>query len=106
MEINTGSQTVHLCTKTDELLMLWTSFIKGQYAECLVRSDGGEIGTAFTYLEPLIEDDGGHGRIFAAEDKLYLTFHSPNKQGFEKPCFVEIEDKGSTVSFVQSISHS
>lgn len=93
-------------TKTDELLMLWSTFIKGQYAECLVRFDGGEIGTAFTHLEPLIDDDGGHGMIFAAEDKLYLTFHSPNKQGCEKPCFIEIEDKGSTVSFVQSISHS
>lgn len=93
-------------TKTDELLMLWSTFIKGQYAECLVRFDSGEIGTTFTHMEPLIDDDGGHGMIFAAEDKLYLTFHSPNKQGFEKPRFVEIEDKGCTVSLVQSISLS
>ncbi len=85
-------------TKTDELLMLWSTFIKGKYAECLVRFDGGEFGTDFTHLEPLIDDDGGHGMIFADEDKLYLTFHSPNKSGFEKPRFIEIEDKGYTVS--------
>ncbi len=85
-------------TKTDELLMLWSTFIKGKYAECLVRFDGGEIGTAFTHLEPLIDDDGGHGMIFADKNNLYLTFHSPNKQGSEKPRFVEIEDKGYIVS--------
>ena len=85
-------------TKTEELLMLWSTFIKGKYAECLVRFNGGEIGTDFTHLEPLIDDDGGHGMIFTDEDNLYLTFHSPNKSGFEKPRFVEIEDKGCTVS--------
>lgn len=85
-------------TKTDELLMLWSSFIKGQYAELLVKFDSGEIGTDFTHLEPLIDNDGGHGMIFKGEDKLYLTFHSPNQSGFEKPCFVEIEDRGNTVS--------
>ncbi len=85
-------------TKTDELLMLWSSFIKGQYAELLVKFDSGEIGTDFTHLEPLIDNDGGHGMIFKGKDKLYLTFHSPNQSGFEKPCFVEIEDRGNTVS--------
>ena len=85
-------------TKTDELLMLWSTFIKGKYAECLVRFNSGEIGTAFTHLEPLIDDDGGHGMIFVDENNLYLTFHSPNKSGFEKPRFVEIEDVGYTVS--------
>ncbi|MBQ4604044.1 MAG: family 43 glycosylhydrolase [Clostridia bacterium] len=85
-------------TKTDELLMLWSSFIKGQYAELLVKFDGGEIGTDFTHLEPLIDDDGGHGMIFSGKDKLFLTYHSPNKSGFEKPRFVEIEDNGYTVS--------
>lgn len=85
-------------TKTDELLMLWSTFIKGKYAECLVKFDGGEIGTSFTHLEPLIDDDGGHGMIFCSGEKLYLTFHSPNKSGFEKPRFVEIEDKGYAVS--------
>ena len=85
-------------TKADDLLMLWSSFINGQYAELLVKFNAGEIGTDFTHLEPLIDNDGGHGMIFKGKDKLYLTYHSPNKSGFEKPCFVEIEDKGHTVS--------
>lgn len=85
-------------TKTGELLMLWSSFIKGQYAECLVKFNGGELGIDFVHLAPLIDDDGGHGMIFAGADTLYLTFHSPNTTGFEKPHFVVIEDCGDSVS--------
>ena len=54
--------------------MLWLTFINGHYSECLARFDGGEIGTDFMHMEPLIDDDGGHGMMFAVEDKLYLTF--------------------------------
>ncbi len=85
-------------TKTDELLMLWSTFIKGKYAECLVKFNNGELGMDFEHLAPLIDDDGGHGMIFSGDDKLYLTYHSPNQSGFEKPYFIEIEDKGNTIS--------
>lgn len=37
-------------TKTDELLMCWSSYVKGQYAECLVRFDDGELGMNLTHL--------------------------------------------------------
>ena len=84
-------------TKDDELLMLWSTFIKERYAECVVRFADGEIGTSFEHLEPLIDDDGGHGMIFAGKDRLYLTYHSPNTKGYEKPCFVEIEDNGDCI---------
>ena len=55
-------------TKTGELLMLWSSFILGQYAECLVKFKDGT---------------------------LQLTYHTPNKSGFEHPQFVPIEDMGT-----------
>ncbi len=85
-------------TKTDELLMIWSSFIKGQYAELLVRFKDGEIGTDFEHLAPLIDDDGGHGMIFEADNKLWLTFHSPNRTDYERPCFIEVEDNGHCIS--------
>lgn len=84
-------------TKNGTLLMLWSTFIKGKYAECLVRFSG-EFGMDFEHLSPLIDNDGGHGMIFKSEDKLYLTYHSPNTSGFEHPCFIEIEDKGDTIA--------
>lgn len=85
-------------TKTDELLMIWSSFIKGKYAELLVRFEDGEIGTNFTHLPPLIDNDGGHGMIFESDNRLCFTFHSPNTQGLEHPVFVEIKDNGNSVS--------
>ena len=85
-------------TRDDELLMIWSSFIKGKYAELLARFDGGEIGTDITHLPPLLDNDGGHGMIFQGENKLYLTFHSPNQKGFEHPAFLEIIDRGEKIS--------
>ena len=85
-------------TKSGELLMIWSSFIKEQYAELLVRFGGGELGTDFVHLPPIIDDDGGHGMIFGSEGKLVFTFHSPNATGAERPVFVEISDNGDSLS--------
>lgn len=85
-------------TKGDELLMIWSSFIKGQYAELLARFEGGEIGPNITHLPPLLDNDGGHGMIFESKGKLYLTYHSPNKRGTERPAFVEITDNGNSIA--------
>jgi len=85
-------------TKTGTLLMIWSSFIKEQYSELLVRFDDGEIGENFTHLPPLIDNDGGHGMIFCGDDTLYLTYHSPNAQLLERPVFVKLLDKGDTIS--------
>lgn len=85
-------------TQTGQLLMIWSSFIKDQYAELLVRFNGGEIGTDFIHLPPIIDNDGGHGMIFKYDNKLVFTFHSPNKSGSEHPVFVEISDNGDSIS--------
>ena len=84
-------------TKTNELLMIWSTFIGHNYIEALVRFKDGELGTDFEHLDPIITDDGGHGMIFKKQDKLYLTFHSPNKTDYERVKLIEIIDKGSTV---------
>ena len=81
-------------SKTGELFLIWSTFPEGAYAECLVKFEGGSIRNGFDHLPPLIKDDGGHGMIFRAGEKLYLTFHSPNRSGYEHPHFVEIEDLG------------
>lgn len=85
-------------TKTGELLMLWSTFPDGKYAECVARSDNGEIDGHFEHLPPMITDDGGHGMIFRAGDRLMLTFHTPNESLKEHPVFVEIEDRGDSLA--------
>ncbi len=88
-------------TKGDELLMFWSTFIKGNYAECLVRFKGGEIGTDFEHLPALVDSDGGHGMVFTDFDgNLRLTYHTPNKTNYERPHFVTLEDVGKTVKLV------
>lgn len=84
-------------TKDNVLLMIWSTFINGEYAECLVRFNDGTIKGSFEHLEPLIDDDGGHGMLFRANDKLYLTYHTPNISLQEHPEFIEIIDNGNTI---------
>ena len=55
------------------------------------------INMNFTHLDPLIDDDGGHGMIFKDDNNLYLTFHSPNKSLSERPKFVRIVDNGDNI---------
>ena len=82
-------------TKDDELIMIWSTFIKHKYAECMVKFKGGELSSDFEHLEPLIKDDGGHGMIFKTDDNLYLTYHTPNQTLSERPAFIKLKDVGS-----------
>lgn len=84
-------------TKDGTLLMIWSTSINHKYAQCIARSDNGEITGNFEHLPPLIANDGGHGMIFTANDKLLLTFHMPNKTLFERPRLIEIEDMGREI---------
>jgi len=84
-------------TENGTLLMLWSTFPNGQYAECVARSDNGEINGNFEHLEPVITNDGGHGMIFRAPNALYLTYHSPNKSLMERPLFRKLTDKGDHI---------
>lgn len=87
-------------TKNGTLLMIWSTFIKGMYAECIVRFEGGSIKNGFEHLKPMIDNDGGHGMLFEAEGQLYFTYHSPNKSGFERVCLVKVRDTGDSVELV------
>ncbi|MBQ9532306.1 MAG: family 43 glycosylhydrolase [Eubacterium sp.] len=85
-------------TKDKTLLMIWSTFIGHTYIEALVRFKDGKINDNFEHLSPIITDDGGHGMIFEADDKLYLTFHSPNQTDYERVKLTQICDKGDTIA--------
>lgn len=87
-------------TKEGVLLMLWSTFINGNYAECIVEFPDGEIGTNFRHLEPIIKNDGGHGMIFSKGEQLMLTYHLPNQTGKERPVFKKIYDTGASIELV------
>ena len=85
-------------SKTGELFMIWSSFVKGKYAEFVLKFQGGKLGTAFAHQKPLLDSDGGHGMIFSDGKNTYFTYHTPNKSLFERPEFCLFEDNGDTVT--------
>lgn len=87
-------------TKDDELIMIWSTFIDGKYAQCMAKSDNGEIDGEFIHLDPIITNDGGHGMVFKTNDSFYLTYHSPNKTDYERPVFRKIRDNGDKIELI------
>lgn len=87
-------------TKGGALLMIWSTFINHKYAQCVAKSDNGEIDGGFEHLEPLITDDGGHGMLFNHGGRLMLTYHTPNQTGLERPVFREAEDLGEKIVII------
>lgn len=88
-------------SKSGELFMIWSTFINKLYSVCLVKFENGELGTEFEHLPPLITDDGGHGMTFNDGNKLWLTFHTPNRTDYERPVFIELRDNGDSLSLVK-----
>lgn len=81
-------------TKSDRLLMLWSSVGAQGYAMGIAESETDTIIGPWRQMEtPLWAKDGGHGMIFKGfDDRLYVTFHMPNKTPDERPFFIEIEE--------------
>lgn len=78
-----------------ELLLLWSSFRGGQYAQGIARSAYGSIHGPWSQEEaPLYASDGGHGMLFRTfEDKLLLALHTPNHSPEERPVFIELKEQ-------------
>lgn len=72
-----------LRTKKEELFLLWSTFINKRYAQCVAKSDNGELNGNFQQLEPLFTEDGGHGMVFVWDGIPYLILHAPNRSGEE-----------------------
>ncbi|MFA7125868.1 MAG: glycoside hydrolase family 43 protein [Sphaerochaetaceae bacterium] len=74
------------------LVMLWSSLGKRGYAMTCAISDSGRItGPWRQAKKPLIDTDGGHGMTFRAFDnRVFVTYHSPNKTPFERLAYREV----------------
>jgi hypothetical protein len=67
-----------------------------------VKFADGVLKPEFEHLPPFTMR-GGHGMIFNVGEKIYLTYHSPNRTTFERPCFVEIVDEGDRIEVKSQI---
>lgn len=87
-------------TKSDRLIMIWSSFGVNGYAIGIALSKSGKLkGPWIQQNELLFEENGGHGMIFKTfENRLLLAFHQPNRpRGQERLKLFEIEDTGQSL---------
>lgn len=93
-------------TKTDKLLMIWSSFMDGEYAIGIAESVTGKVrGPWKQQKAPIFTSNGGHGMIFETFDgRLCIVFHRPNSPGGEERARIfELEDKGDTLVLLHEL---
>ena len=91
-------------TKDGKLLMIWSSFMNGEYAIGVAESTTGKVMGPWKQIdEPLFNRDGGHGMLFKDFDgELHLVIHVPNSpSGMERARIFDIEDTGSGLRLKQ-----
>jgi len=78
-----------------ELLILWSSFVAGDYAIGVARSTPGNIlGPWQQDAQPLYSGDGGHCMTFRDFDgNTWLSLHRPNGFPNERPLFLPFNEE-------------
>ncbi len=85
-------------TKGGRLLLIWSTFVSGDYIQAVACSDNGEIDGNWHHEKPLFEKDGGHGMIFTDfSGNLHLILHSPNETYLERPVMFDIVEQNDTL---------
>lgn len=89
-------------TKSDRLLMIWSSGTNKAYVEAVSYSDNGEITGDWKHCSKLLFDkNGGHGMIFKSFDgQKYFVYHYPNIPSEERPVLRKIRENGDTLEIV------
>jgi len=89
-------------SKTDKLLMIWSSMGKGGYNVGIASSRTGKLaGPWDQQAEPIYSNNGGHAMLFKRFDgQLMMILHQPNKAPTERERFYEMEDLGDTLRVI------
>lgn len=81
-----------------KLVMIWSTCANA-YLQCIASSDNGSISGNWSHLDPIFEDNGGHGMIFKnLSGELMLTLHCPNKSLEERPVFFRLSQNEETLT--------
>ena len=86
-------------TKDGCLVMIWSSFYKGQYCEALSYSHNNSVFGEWVHDDRLLfAKDGGHGMLFRSyEDELMFIQHSPNDSPYERPFIFKVTEKDNSL---------
>jgi beta-xylosidase len=87
-------------TRTNQLLMLWSSYDEKGYVQSQARSKTGRIEGPWEQLEPLVRNDSGHGMLFHRFDgQLMMVLHRPFKNARGK--LYEMRDAGDHLEVIR-----
>jgi hypothetical protein len=87
-------------TKDGHLLMLWSSYDTNGYVQTVARSRSGTLKGPWDQLEPLLQQDSGHGMLFRRFDgQLMLVVHRPFQNARAK--LYEMQDDGDHLTVLR-----
>lgn len=83
-------------TQTGKLGMLWASWGKERYIQCVCYSESGKIsGPWIQEPEPFLANNSGHGMLFRTfGGKLMYVVHHSEGNGPRKPQYWNVDDSG------------
>lgn len=88
-------------SRTDQLIMLWSSYENGVYVQTQARSTGGDLPGPWLQLPPLIKGDSGHGMLFRTfEGTLMMVLHRPFGRNARGKLY-EMEDRGDHLAVLR-----
>ncbi|MDQ8737182.1 glycoside hydrolase family 43 protein [Paenibacillus sp. LHD-38] len=84
-------------TSGDRLIMLWSTYEKGNYVQTIARSVTDKLEGPWEQLAPLVFDDSGHGMLFQTfEGDWMLILHSPFRMPESRCKLFEMTDTGDS----------
>ena len=92
-------------TKTDKLIMIWSSAGEDGYAIGTVISESGSVKGPWKHnANRLFVKDGGHGMIFKTfEGQLVIALHQPNTNLNERMQLYKLKDMGETLELDEKL---
>ena len=73
--------------------MIWSPFYNKNYTVFSCESASGRAEGPWINQRMIFEKNGGHGMLFHAFDgRLKLVIHQPERRGYERIAFFDVDD--------------
>ncbi|GAB2572052.1 glycoside hydrolase family 43 protein [Gracilibacillus alcaliphilus] len=92
-------------TKSGSLVMLWSSYNNEGYVQTIARSKSGKLYGPWEQLDPLVQDDSGHGMMFQTFEGVWLLIlHQPFAPPYSRAKIYEMVETEESFTVVRSRS--
>ena len=93
--------------KNGKLYMIWSPFYNKDYMVFLCESASGRAEGPWINQRPIFKKNGGHGMLFKTfEGQLKLVIHQPERRGYERIAFFDVEDTDDGLVVRQNVNET